>query len=630
MSLTLARITARIANDKLTPEERLKAIEKLDEVDIIETERRFLLLSRLIKDELKKVLSLEGEAKEIEKNVFVNLLRTLGVISEKSDVVSEKFTNTLLEVLTKEFDKLPKNLIIEMLRSSKWALRKNPWKIFDFSPFINKLLQSYLDDVSIIKAVLEFIGEVSWEVPYIIYDFEEKLREWLKSDNEEIRESVIDTLMKAGKRSFYAVKSFLEEILEMPELLRDEKVLIFLTSTPIPSNRLDLAQKIIDVLESEFLSPGSPKDKKILGITQWAFLVRRGELKDLQQSFLERIIAELNIEIDNDVRQALINASVIPAWHMSIDLTELVDLLTDIIRNPAEDDKIRISAIQGLTHIVALRYKYADDFANALIQALEEAHLTPELKENILNAMDFIIRIVRHPEIIRRINAQLIRTMTDVTERTHYLLINAAKILISSAKRYPDIMAEFLPELKSHFLSITDWSIRDSIVRIAGETLRRLGDIEENGIDIIIDALKDDLIFQVALEYFHYLSFKYPEKLAKYITQLYDFIDMLRDLESSILQEQKIEEYYAYIETPLRYFIKSVLNIALSSPQAIKEAVDLLIHTLRSEKNEIIIRDFIDIFDQIIAKYPEMREYIASQELPDNVKQILSKYGFRL
>ena len=244
--------------------------------------------------------------------------------------------------------------------------------------------------------------------------------------------------------------------------------------------------------------------------------------------------------------------------------------------------------------------------------------------------MDFMIRIIRHPEIIRRINDQLIKTMTDVTERTHYLLINAAKILISSAKKHPDIMAEFLPELKSHFSSIADWSIRDSIVRIAGETLRRLDDIEENGISILIDALKDDLIFQVALEYFHYLSFKYPEKLAKYLTQLYDFIDMLRNLESSVLRDKKIEEYYTYIETPLRYFIKSILNIALSSPQAVKEAIDLLIYTLRSEKNEVIVRDFVDIFDQIIAKYPEMREYIASQELPDNIKQILSKYGFRL
>lgn len=625
MELPLGKALYIIQSKDRSLDERLNVINTLStQYSRTELESNFGAVMRVLNPILSRALAGDPD----EKVICVNLLKQLGLISEKSDKIAEQYLLFLINLFkgykTQEIDI---DLLITIISALRYPLRKNPWKFFEITPLLKEVLQSKPRD-SVYEHIFKLLGDVAWEIPYVVNDFSNTLENVIFSEKTEIKSLALKVLSSAGKRSFRAIKRFILGILERGTSFDDPQILELLTSIHIPADYENIAEQIYVSIYEKYVSKQSIDEEAIEKIKLLAQLLSREELYSLQKRLLEDVISLFPEAPDETTLTGLIEATMIPIWHKELDLTQLYTTYFELLQDETLSSETRLLIIEAVQNLILQRTELVVDALTRLVNMVEFID-EDILKEKILDIVRSLFYFIKETDLVDNITSVAMKLLGDITESLS-VRQKAGDILELIAKHVPDKIVQHGAGLSDLFNEITEWSIRDFIIKIAGETLRKIKEPEKNLVQALIRGLFDNMTYTIALDYLNIAAYKFPTHFVEYLDELGRFLTTLKEWESVIIAEESLESYYHFVEEPKRLSIKILTSIALNLPtrEPIKKIINILIDMLRDETNEIIKKDISNSLKEISSIDNALANYIRETAERNNVINVLREYEF--
>ncbi len=427
-------------------------------------------------------------------------------------------------------------------------------------------------------------------MPQLISDYLDIFKKILESSEiKDVEAKYYEALSKVATRNYYVVKSIVGEVITQ---LYDKVTLpklIFLSNIEIPPDHMDRALEIYNLLEVQYRT--LEKEEKLYALRVLANMAKNREFLDIQQkfaNFLSDILAE---EPDDDIKNEIIRVVGLPHWSEQIDLGSLINNLVEIAVSTTESEKIRISATTSLFKIALLlswpRERIISGFLDILFETGGE-----DVKSFVLDYIPMLTKLVRSRA--RDVVHHLIEIVGSVEEED-FIRIKAADILVNMTKDIYDILLEFTTEIYDTWGILTEWSLRDSLIKLAGEILVKSNNPKGELLDILISGLKDSYIYVSSLTYLSILSKRMPEKLSNYVNEIIDAYSTIASVEKELMEsnpdEVYTEEYYMMVETPKRLIPRILVNIVMYDKEQYDTVVDYLLGELEREVNELILRE---------------------------------------
>jgi len=577
----------KITDDKVSQSEKLETIRLLREADISYFENNIRLILDIAKYLENRCL---GTYLEPECELFVTYLQAISELASYSTRKGQLVKEYLLELFKTKILKVPVDIKVGILDALSHIVKSYPEIIIDSRDVFRSLLETS-EEAEFIKKVIGVIGDASWVLPQIVVDYIKIFREIMEEKkSKDVEDLFYIAISKAARRNFYVVKTIVSSLIEDLYQKIDKSKLFFLSNIEFPPEHMGLASQLYDVLELKYRSIEDKEVKKLVILT----IGRTAKLRDFYdlQVKLQRFLVEtLNEEVDKDIKINLIETVAIPHWDHRVDLTSLINILSDIAVNVAEEEDVRIAAINSLFKISLLPSAPREQIVNSFIDILYESG-SEEPKSYVL---DYIPTLLKTTEARSKELISLLIDFIGRVEEEDFLRIKAADILVSITKAMYQDMIELSSSILDVWKIATEWTIRDSLVKLAGELLVKSNIPDKNLISILIDALKDTYIYREALTYLYIISKRLPENVVHYIYDIIDTYKTIASVEDEMLQtvdrEGFSEDYYYMVETPKRIIPRILINLIKVKMDEYDKVVDNLLDQFENEINELIVRE---------------------------------------
>ncbi|MEX2689838.1 MAG: hypothetical protein Q6351_005900 [Candidatus Njordarchaeum guaymaensis] len=616
-------------------------------------------LNEILQKALDKTLPLDEREKELRKIVsfdntvlthgLIGVLRTFNklcqiitndpdelpilkqltsVLGELTLIIPQKSSNIIDYVLDtiEKYPYIEQEILAEILDLLILATKSVPETIFKLKDLLAKILKGDYSIDTKIKA-LNLLGNVAWNLPFAIRDFSDILRKLLFDETVDmsLKEAALETLSKVGKRNFFVIKSFLEEVISKLDIRNNLLTVRLLSALSIPAKYKDLVEKLFTELTSILLSHRDPKFRLYAAISL-AKLVRRKDFASLQMRLTDIFLEVLDTEDDLFVRKNVIEAISIPVWASAHYVIPLTRKLTDILFDATEDEDLGLTTANTLYRLALMISDIVGDVTEAFIHLIRETQLSEKIKAEVLNLIPTLVKINR------ALAEDFIITLIDLMgrpEESDFVKTRAAEILEDLSKIFGDILWNNSWLLVDLWRRSTNWGIKDSIVRAVGEILRSHGiEDKEELFNILIEALVDPYIYKVAINYISLLSLRYPQHVADRVDDIFVFLRTIKELERETGgYESASEEYYMYVETPLIEFIRLLTHIIKERPDKARKIASVLINLLSEESNEIIIREIAYGLSVAHSMDPDIQPLIMNANLDEKKLGALRNFG---
>ena len=626
LEISLGKALYIIQSKDRSFEERMNAIDLLSEYTLTEIESNFAAILRTLDPLLARTLAGDPD----EKRLFIKLLRELGLISEKSEKISGRFLSAIVGILRKHHAReLDIEVTVTLIDIMRYPLRKNPWLFFDIVSLLKDVARSKSVD-TIYTTLFKLISDVAWEIPYIVNDFTDLLETMLKSQNEDLRAEVIRTLIKAGKRSFLAVKKMALDTLTDENAVRDPLLLEFLTSLHIPKEYKDVAEQVYIMIHENYIARRKDSEDISIGVLSLARLISREELGELQERFLDDLMSLITEEKDENVLRSCVQASMIPIWNKNISLDRLYNELFELMQYGEISAETKLLILDAISKIILQRTQYVQDSVKRLLEALDFIR-DPELRKRIIDLMKSMFYMIKDTDVIGEVASTMLKVISNVLEKD-FVRNSAGDLLEAISKHVPMQLLTYSQDILNIFNEIPDWITRDFIIKIAGEILKKTETPDDYLVKTLIAGLFDNLTYISALDYLNIIAYRFPDYTIKYLSEIEKFSETLRELEETILREEGLESYYHFIEEPKRLYIRILTTLALNSQdlESIERIARLLVDILKDETNEIIKKDISNSLKEIALISDTLLNYIKNIAKKKNCIEILRNYGFDL
>lgn len=622
MSL-LPAILREILRKEESIEKRAEHLEKLREIDLPHLESYLFRIIKAI-EILEKRTSLGDQQ---ERKLLIKALDVLQTLSIRSPKVSSGVLTFLVNRLKKldNFLIIDDPLLAKYILALRIPLRNEPWKIFEVLETVRGILltERFVESR---KAVLITLSDVVWNLPYILSDIKNIIMDLLEHDTgENLRPLIIDLLSRVCSRNFFAIKSLIEELVRQNKMDLIFDILKETTYLPLPITHREIAETFFNAL-FEKLSAVTGKEK-LKYIKALFKLVRKTPFADLQDKFLNMVLEKLSEETLAEIRGELLEMLAAVSWHRDIDLGRILDAVTSVLHSPLEEESNRIKAIKVLIGISMHNPSLASNVYRIILDAYDLLK-EPNNKMYLIDALNDIINFVRDRSLIIRTATLLINIIQEIGEEEG-VRVRAAEFLVVISRHFPDVITELSSSLLSAFRSITEWDIKDALVKVAGEAIKKNAS-EPDLLEILVEALSDEWIYGAAINYLVVAAYNSPEKLLNKIERMKSFIKTISDVEKEILEEENMEAYYYHIETPKRLFYKILREIANKTHTRLEQILELLLEGSKEETNEIIIRDIAIAIKEIIDIDNTLLEKLAQRDLNPLLIDSLKQFGLNI
>lgn len=622
MSL-LPAILREILRKEESIEKRAEHLEKLREIDLPHLESYLFRIIKAI-EILEKRTSLGDQQ---ERKLLIKALDVLQTLSIRSPKVSSGVLTFLVNRLKKldNFLIIDDPLLAKYILALRIPLRNEPWKIFEVLETVRGILltERFVESR---KAVLITLSDVVWNLPYILSDIKNIIMDLLEHDTgENLRPLIIDLLSRVCSRNFFAIKSLIEELVRQNKMDLIFDILKETTYLPLPITHREIAETFFNAL-FEKLSAVTGKEK-LKYIKALFKLVRKTPFADLQDKFLNMVLEKLSEETLAEIRGELLEMLAAVSWHRDIDLGRILDAVTSVLHSPLEEESNRIKAIKVLIGISMHNPSLASNVYRIILDAYDLLK-EPNNKMYLIDALNDIINFVRDRSLIIRTATLLINIIQEIGEEEG-VRVRAAEFLVVISRHFPDVITELSSSLLSAFRSITEWDIKDALVKVAGEAIKKNAS-EPDLLEILVEALSDEWIYGAAINYLVVAAYNSPEKLLNKIERMKSFIKTISDVEKEILEEENMEAYYYHIETPKRLFYKILREIANKTRTRLEQILELLLEGSKEETNEIIIRDIAIAIKEIIDIDNTLLEKLAQRDLNPLLIDALKQFGLNI
>ncbi len=568
-------------------ERKITIINKLRELEIDYFENNIRLIIDIARFLEERCLTTFLEP---ECNLFKYYLETISEQATYSIRKGNKVKEYIVELFREKFEKVPDNIKLLILNSLNFLVKT----FLDIMVNIQDIFMEFLkttDNLTLLKKGFTIIGDAAWLMPQILVDYIPVMREIIKEkESKELEALYYLTISKAARRNYYVVKSIIYELLNELYTNVDPSKLVFLSNIDIPPEHMDLASNIFDLLETHYRETEDPHIK-ISIIQVLAKVSKDRDFYEIQERFNRFLIDSLNEEINQDIKLTLIRASALPQWNHRINLDELLNNLVETAVSSAEDEEIRIAAINSLFKISLLPYSPKERIINGFIDILYESG-GEEPKSYVL---DYIPMLLKSSETKSQELINLLVEFIGKVEEEDFLRIKAADLLVSISRHMFENIMKVSDTIHDVWRIATEWTVRDSLVKLAGELLVRSNTSDENLLSILIDALRDTYIYREALMYIYMISRRAPEVIVNYIDEIIDTYKTISSVEGEMLeateQEGFSEDYYFMVETPKRIIPRILLNIIKHESKNYEKVIDQLLDQFESEINELILRE---------------------------------------
>ena len=556
------------------------------------------------------------------------LKQLTSVLGELTLIIPQKSSNIIDYVLDtiEKYPYIEQEILAEILDLLILATKSVPETIFKLKDLLAKILKGDYSIDTKIKA-LNLLGNVAWNLPFAIRDFSDILRKLLFDETVDmsLKEAALETLSKVGKRNFFVIKSFLEEVISKLDIRNNLLTVRLLSALSIPAKYKDLVEKLFTELTSILLSHRDPKFRLYAAISL-AKLVRRKDFASLQMRLTDIFLEVLDTEDDLFVRKNVIEAISIPVWASAHYVIPLTRKLTDILFDATEDEDLGLTTANTLYRLALMISDIVGDVTEAFIHLIRETQLSEKIKAEVLNLIPTLVKINR------ALAEDFIITLIDLMgrpEESDFVKTRAAEILEDLSKIFGDILWNNSWLLVDLWRRSTNWGIKDSIVRAVGEILRSHGiEDKEELFNILIEALVDPYIYKVAINYISLLSLRYPQHVADRVDDIFVFLRTIKELERETGgYESASEEYYMYVETPLIEFIRLLTHIIKERPDKARKIASVLINLLSEESNEIIIREIAYGLSVAHSMDPDIQPLIMNANLDEKKLGALRNFG---
>jgi len=614
------------AKDK-SIEERMRAIENISNYNLTDIESNIMAIISVIDPILSRAIAGDME----EKKLFRAIIKQLGVISEQSD----KLPNQIIGIITDLLKKYHENTFdiettLVLVESLRFPLRRTPWLFFKITPLLREIIEVHdVDEIHL--AFLKLLSDVAWEIPYVVNDFEDILSELMLSGNSKIKHEAVQTIIKAGKKSFLAVKAFVNNIIEREHLVKDRLYLELLTSLRIPKDYEDTARTIYNLVRKEYIEDYKKDEVKALGVISLAQLLVREELRDLQELLLNDIIGILTDRSSSEILlQSAIQATMLPNWNKQIQLNTLYEELVNLFSYKEIGERTKELILESLFRITLQRDDLVEPFVKNLLEFLDFTTST-EIKKKIIDLLRSMYYIVKETDLVSDMATKMLEIVSNIMEKD-YLRNSAGEILELIANTRPKIMETHSEKVLKIFQEIPDWITRDIVIKISGEILKKLDTPNDSFIQTLINGLFDESTYMISLDYLNIVAYKFSDSLMGYLNELRRMIDELARLEETILSEEGLEAYYHYVEEPKRLYVRILTTLALNtqSLDRVKEIIDILVEVLQKESNELIIKDIANSLREITLITESLEDYVKEIAKKYECVEKLNKYGFNI
>ncbi|MHA1610271.1 MAG: hypothetical protein ACTSUJ_09795 [Candidatus Njordarchaeales archaeon] len=622
MSL-LPAILREILRKEESIEKRAEHLEKLREIDLPHLESYLFRIIKAI-EILEKRTSLGDQQ---ERKLLIKALDVLQTLSIRSPKVSSGVLTFLVNRLKKldNFLIIDDPLLAKYILALRIPLRNEPWKIFEVLETVRGILltERFVESR---KAVLITLSDVVWNLPYILSDIKNIIMDLLEHDTgENLRPLIIDLLSRVCSRNFFAIKSLIEELVRQNKMDLIFDILKETTYLPLPITHREIAETFFNAL-FEKLSAVTGKEK-LKYIKALFKLVRKTPFADLQDKFLNMVLEKLSEETLAEIRGELLEMLAAVSWHRDIDLGRILDAVTSVLHSPLEEESNRIKAIKVLIGISMHNPSLASNVYRIILDAYDLLK-EPNNKMYLIDALNDIINFVRDRSLIIRTATLLINIIQEIGEEEG-VRVRAAEFLVVISRHFPDVITELSSSLLSAFRSITEWDIKDALVKVAGEAIKKNAS-EPDLLEILVEALSDEWIYGAAINYLVVAAYNSPEKLLNKIERMKSFIKTISDVEKEILEEENMEAYYYHIETPKRLFYKILREIANKTHTRLEQILELLLEGSKEETNEIIIRDIAIAIKEIIDIDNTLLEKLTQRDLNPLLIDSLKQFGLNI
>jgi|GEM_PF-6173243 len=622
MSL-LPAILREILRKEESIEKRAEHLEKLREIDLPHLESYLFRIIKAI-EILEKRTSLGDQQ---ERKLLIKALDVLQTLSIRSPKVSSGVLTFLVNRLKKldNFLIIDDPLLAKYILALRIPLRNEPWKIFEVLETVRGILltERFVESR---KAVLITLSDVVWNLPYILSDIKNIIMDLLEHDTgENLRPLIIDLLSRVCSRNFFAIKSLIEELVRQNKMDLIFDILKETTYLPLPITHREIAETFFNAL-FEKLSAVTGKEK-LKYIKALFKLVRKTPFADLQDKFLNMVLEKLSEETLAEIRGELLEMLAAVSWHRDIDLGRILDAVTSVLHSPLEEESNRMKAIKVLIGISMHNPSLASNAYRIILDAYDLLK-EPNNKMYLIDALNDIINFVRDRSLIIRTATLLINIIQEIGEEEG-VRVRAAEFLVVISRHFPDVITELSSSLLSAFRSITEWDIKDALVKVAGEAIKKNAS-EPDLLEILVEALSDEWIYGAAINYLVVAAYNSPEKLLNKIERMKSFIKTISDVEKEILEEENMEAYYYHIETPKRLFYKILREIANKTHTRLEQILELLLEGSKEETNEIIIRDIAIAIKEIIDIDNTLLEKLAQRDLNPLLIDALKQFGLNI
>ncbi|MCD6492154.1 MAG: hypothetical protein ACP6IQ_03965 [Candidatus Njordarchaeia archaeon] len=559
------------------------------------------------------------------------LKQLTSVLGELTLIIPQKSSNIIDYVLDtiEKYPYIEQEILTEILDLLILATKSVPETIFKLKDLLAKILKGDYSIDAKIKA-LNLLGNVAWNLPFAIRDFSDILRKLLFDETVDmsLKEAALETLSKVGKRNFFVIKSFLEEVISKLDIRNNLLTVRLLSALSIPAKYKDLVEKLFTELTSILLSHRDPKFRLYAAISL-AKLVRRKDFASLQMRLTDIFLEVLDTEDDLFVRKNVIEAISIPVWASAHYVIPLTRKLTDILFDATEDEDLGLTTANTLYRLALMISDIVGDVTEAFIHLIRETQLSEKIKAEVLNLIPTLVKINR------ALAEDFIITLIDLMgrpEESDFVKTRAAEILEDLSKIFGDILWNNSWLLVDLWRRSTNWGIKDSIVRAVGEILRSHGiEDKEELFNILIEALVDPYIYKVAINYISLLSLRYPQHVADRVDDIFVFLRTIKELERETGgYESASEEYYMYVETPLIEFIRLLTHIIKERPDKARKIASVLINLLSEESNEIIIREIAYGLSVAHSMDPDIQPLIMNANLDEKKLGALRNFGLEI
>lgn len=517
--------------------------------------------------------------------VLGELLISLGKLSftfPENDQIKGLMMRILGEIQVEE-DKI----MVYGLNALKRAVSSHPEMILDFKEKIQYIL-SLEGKEELKKHALEVIARAAWISPYVVGDFKAEIKNLIKESPPDLRDFTLLTVYRIGRKNYYVLESIIKDLLLEEEGEIGEETLFLLCNINIPSDERKLIEKLFE-LEEEVVMGSEDPDSRIRAVKGLAHLVKRKELKDLQEDFANTLRLKIEEAVTDEEKKELISTISIPNWANIHILEPLITLTANIITSAVEEKEVKLEAAEVMNANLQLFHEFSDMVVNAYIEVLDTGW-GEDIKTRVITLLTSI------PILGEEENEKMMESLLNFVKRREEGILarmEAVEALSNLSSRLPRIIERFDEEINETYNSVTFTDLKRTLVEISGDLTEKLEITKESPLlSVLIEALTNEQLYPLSLEYLATITWRDPQPLLPYIEELFEFPENIRKVETQRKDIGSIERISSF-ERPKRLFIRILSNLIKVKSDITERAVKVFLTFLEGEKSENLTREAI-------------------------------------